>query len=131
MSIENSLDRIANALEAILIYMTNSGPVFQPDAEPEEPTSAPVPAPEPAKAPKQARSPKAVKAETAVAPPAAAPAPDLTLAVLRARFARLAEQGHRSKLVELLDKRGHKLLPDVPAAEYAAVWADLDALEAQ
>lgn len=125
--LENQLERIAVALEAIAYHLTAAQGVPE-DAEPaasDKPrrTRKPKdPPPEPAAA---ATAPAA-----AATPVEASPAPTIDLPALRARFGAMANAGKRAELLALLDKRGYKVLPDVPPAEYPALWKALDLIEA-
>lgn len=151
MPIENDLNRIASALEALVVYWTSASPDEQ--YEPSEGHEAPPAGAAAAGAagPKRTRRTKAqIAADEAAAKAAAqaadaaqaaaaapvettvgAPVPDnLTLPALRVRFAALATKGKREQLIKLLEDRGFKVLPDVPVERYPEIWRALDALEA-
>ncbi len=129
--LENQLERIAVALEAIAYYLTAAQGVPEGDAE----TPAAI------DKPRRTRKPKDPPPDPPSAPPAtetvgtstpveASPAPTIDLPALRARFGAMANAGKRAELLALLDKRGYKVLPDVPPAEYPALWKALDLIEA-
>lgn len=147
MSIENDLNRIASALEALVVYWTSASPdeQYEPSEGHEAPpagaaaagaagpkrtrrTKAPIATDEAAaKAADAAQAAAAAPVETTVG----APVPDnLTLPALRVRFAALATKGKREQLIKLLEDRGFKVLPDVPVERYPEIWRALDALEA-
>lgn len=147
MPIENDLNRIASALEALVVYWTSASPDEQ--YEPSEGHEAPPAGAAAAGAagPKRTRRTKAQSATDEAAAKAAdaaqaaaaapvettvgAPVPDnLTLPALRVRFAALATKGKREQLIKLLEDRGFKVLPDVPVERYPEIWRALDALEA-
>lgn len=146
MSIENDLNRLASALEALVVHLTSASPDEQYD--PSEGHEAP---PAGAAGPKRVRRTKArivtdeaaakAAAQAADAAQAAAAAPvettvgapvpdNLTLPALRVRFAAMATKGKREQLIKLLEDRGFKVLPDVPVERYPEIWRALDALEA-
>lgn len=147
MPIENDLNRIASALEALVVYWTSASPdeQYEPSEGHEAPpagaaaagaagpkrtrrTKAPIATDEAAaKAADAAQAAAAAPVETTVG----APVPDnLTLPALRVRFAALATKGKREQLIKLLEDRGFKVLPDVPVERYPEIWRALDALEA-
>ncbi len=126
--LENQLERIAVALEAIAYHLTAAPEV---DAETQATVDKPRRTRKPAAAtPAAAATAPAAAATPVEVAPAPSSAPTIDLPMLRGRFGAMANAGKRAELLALLDKRGYKVLPDVPPAEYPALWKALDLIEA-
>lgn len=126
--LENQLERIAVALEAIAYHLTAQG--VPEDAETPAASDKPRRTRKPKDPPPDPPSAAATETVGTSTPVEASPAPTIDLPALRARFGAMANAGKRAELLALLDKRGYKVLPDVPPAEYPALWKALDLIEA-
>lgn len=118
--IENTLERIATALEQMAAALAQPGTgTGAGAAAPAQPVAAEAPTP-------------AAPAPEPEAPAPAAPAADTapTLDTTRARFIALSTAGRREELLALLAEHGAKTLPDLDAAGLAAVNAALDKMGA-
>ena len=119
MSIEQTFERIADALEAIVALATKQAPAAAPKAAKPKPATESA-APAPALAPAAASAPAAVAAPAAPEPPTFPP-----IAKVNDAISKLAGKD-RAQAVAILRKHGVEKTPQLKQESYQAVIDDAD-----